>query len=440
MTDTSPEIEQDVPLESEIVQSVIAQANEIIKSIGESTATFYQARIRRLIQKVHDQIAIETQETEDPENSSVIPQEIVISPVTLIERLVEMKVEKDWKPSTWRITKSSLAFHFAQTITDKHEHDDAKKMQYVFALHQLQNYTEVGLRGYQKSINKQSRSDQPHITPSELDKIVIKLMSARKNSFWPEFTIYFMMAGLVSGLRPIEWETACWNDSTRTDLQVKTAKKKIDPERLQRALAAYRAKNGIGTAKVSSPVSLPMMGVSEDLFTFDSDLEIVNEDADHIYRLVPIDPIDRAWVDAHLANLGQYMDAGGKFSAYFDACRIRLHSAVRSLFKGERSISLYTMRHQFAANSRVLRGREETMKIMGNSARALQAYSGAKVAHQSVRDRASGIGAVLTAQDRAAQAFINRKKIVGQTSPLGQVLNEGAQGDGEGTNAASSGD
>ena len=154
-----------------------------------------------------------------------------------------------------------------------------------------------------------------------------------------ELTLW-LHAGLASGLRPVEWETAKWHDRTKGELLVKTAKRKAD------------------TYALPSLADLPPPEIVE--------------------RIVHIDADDCVWVDQHMAAVRRHLLMGEPFSAYYNNNRVYLWSVCRDLFgEGKPAFTLYMMRGQFAAN-RKRRGipREEVAADMGCAVKVTSTYYG----------------------------------------------------------------
>ncbi len=407
MTENDLSLEHLQQLPSHVIEGIMTQAEEVTNSVSEDTVHQYKTRIQSIARALG-------QDLEHPPYLSPIkhrdpsdPAPNHLSPIEFVNAMVQLNEDRDWAVGTWRLTRSALAYIFAYKIANG---SDDEKLAYVhgfFHLRNIQHQQENAPR----TRRKESRNVQQHITPTEIGLILDRLNDSRRNSFWPTNTALFMMAGLVTGLRPVEWETAVWNDESRTELQVKTAKSKLDKTRLQKALADYHQRRGTiqpTYTQENSPFPPQRSDEDPEKNPYENAYDIVFEDEENVYRLVPVEAEEARWVDAHLNSLQHYLDAGGKFKNYYDACRIRLWQACQELFGTKRKISLYTMRHQFAANSRVIRGHDETAKVMGNSRRSLQSYSGGRVAHVSVRRRIKG-EAVASPAEKAAEEFFRQR-------------------------------
>lgn len=189
--------------------------------------------------------------------------------------------------------------------------------------------------------------------------------------------MYWLHAGLASGLRPIEWETARWEDREAGVLRVVTAKRKLDN---------YALPNIAHLAPPPEPQ----------------------------VRQVPIDPSDRIWVDMHLASIREHLLTDKPFSRYYDNNRIFLYLVSREVFGTQaQPFTLYMMRGQFAAN-RKRRGvpQDEVSAIMGTSSENADAYYGkSRHAH-----RGKGVGPLPPAKPPRVIPVVAPKKLSSPTS------------------------
>ncbi|MDF8363263.1 hypothetical protein [Achromobacter anxifer] len=135
----------------------------------------------------------------------------------------------------------------------------------------------------------------------------------RRNGRRAAELMVWLQAGLASGLRPSEWESAKWMDQSRGLLLVRTAKRKTDVNALP------------------SLSGLPPPEQKE--------------------RVVEIDAEDRIWVDQHLNAVRRHLLTQQPFSSYYDNNRVYLWNICRDLFGDSRPpFTLYMMRGQYSAN------------------------------------------------------------------------------------------
>lgn len=159
--------------------------------------------------------------------------------------------------------------------------------------------------------------------------------------------LIWLQAGLATGLRPVEWATACWASDKREALFVQTAKTK----------RSY--------ALPSLSKAAPEMRT----------------------RVVEVAPDDRFFVDTQLALVQRHLRSGKSFSAYYNNNRVYLWSLCRSVFGGSRPpFTLYLMRGQYASNrKRAGLTSEEVGVEIGSSGNVASTYYGKKAhGHRSI--------------------------------------------------------
>lgn len=147
---------------------------------------------------------------------------------------------------------------------------------------------------------------------------------------------YWLLAGLATGLRPVEWSQAHWRNKEAGELNVITAKRKLDN------------------------YGLPHIAHLED------------EEYMPIRVVVIDDEDDIPWVDLHMKSVQAYLqaDEDNVFSRYYDNNRLYLRNVCRAIFPSGENVTLYMLRGQFAANRKISgQPREELAEEMGCSAR-----------------------------------------------------------------------
>lgn len=146
---------------------------------------------------------------------------------------------------------------------------------------------------------------------------------------------YWLLAGLATGLRPVEWSQAHWRNKEAGELNVITAKRKLDN------------------------YGLPHIAHLEDEEYMPVRVVVIDDEAD-----IP-------WVDLHMKSVQAYLqaDEDNVFSRYYDNNRLYLRNVCRSIFPSGENVTLYMLRGQFAANRKISgQPREELAGEMGCSA------------------------------------------------------------------------
>lgn len=194
------------------------------------------------------------------------------------------------------------------------------------------------------------RGKRRHI--HELDyKILIRHLETQ-NSVWAFRAIWWLQAGLATGLRPTEWFSARWFDEGLNQLRVINAKEKISKLKEQRG---------------------------------DSNLEFGLASV----RTIPVhDSLERAMVQNHMHALREYIHNSGleaeeAFNKYYHSVRQAVYRACNSIWKGEKLYSLYDMRGQFSANKRSAHGPVEAARLMGHCCHRTPSRASYGVAQQA---------------------------------------------------------
>lgn len=167
-------------------------------------------------------------------------------------------------------------------------------------------------------------------------------MGARANEL-----LLWVHAGLASGLRPIEWETAEWHNIEKGELFVQIAKTKWD------------------TPALPSLSGTPAPS--------------------HRTRIVTIDEADRLWVEQHLRSVKRHLSTGKPFKSFYDNNRVYLWLVCKDLFPNRPApFTLYTLRGQFAANRKKYKTLNEVAAEMGCAPEKAGTYYGKALhAHSS---------------------------------------------------------
>jgi len=157
-------------------------------------------------------------------------------------------------------------------------------------------------------------------------------------SDWQPRAFYWLVAGIASGLRPAEWESAdIIEQSEDRGLVIRLA----------------NAKNTNGRASGE-------------------------------FREIIVEP---GWMAEytlrHIAGVKEWLEEGRPFAAYYDESRVALYRSIRKLWPKDthRHYSLYSGRHQFCANvKRVGHNKKIVAKMMGHaSTRTAEAHYGRRI-------------------------------------------------------------
>lgn len=262
-------------------------------------------------------------------------------------------------------------------------------------------------RAFQPRLSR-SRSDIPDlvkrryrtrgraIPEADLGPLLNALLSAKASGTqWAAKTTTWLNAGIATGARPGEWETAYWLDFDRQILRLPNSKlKKQAPFNWSYVPARLLSRADIDLDRMaateeSNPVDVATRHidlVDRNLWFFDdaaSQVELSNEEArDTLRRLRAweLHNASLAWrdievssrwvgsVNAHLNHIREYLAGGGDqtFQRLFNGCRAALAAACKRAFPDGRIYSLYDMRSTAAANMQASMGADRAALVMGH--------------------------------------------------------------------------
>lgn len=278
--------------------------------ITEKTRKMYMKNIRSM---------------EDYSNSLVADNEYeraIISPVQMVE---DMASRQDISDGTKRTYRASMLWWFNKFKEHEPYQEGLAKLEQWYEDHK------AATRGQKKKSNKK-RS----VPEDDFNRLASSLGASR--SEWARKAQLWIDAGMITGLRPIEWFSAKWIDDEKTHLLVQNAKVKLD-------------RPGI------------LRDESRDHYDYEPILE----------RIVPVDEeSDRIIVEEHMLSLDTFcfqpgLDPEARYMRYNKEVRQAINRECKKIWKGKKSYTLYDMRRQFSANMKAEFGREVTAKLMGHS-------------------------------------------------------------------------
>lgn len=200
-----------------------------------------------------------------------------------------------WTKRTWRQYKASIAYFLGLEINKgdwiaQEAHEELMK---------------ISSEQCMKKSNKTSGPKQKKLSGNDLKKIRNALSNS--NSMWAGDIERWIEAGLLTGLRPVEWEHAqIIQENNLTKLIVGNAKATNG-----RAHGEYR--------------TLILNGLSSD--------EIKT-------------------IEKHIQRAEEWSRAG-QYAKFYLSCSTALNRIVKKIWpKNNKKISLYTLRHQFSANAK----------------------------------------------------------------------------------------
>jgi len=257
--------------------------------------------------------------------------------VTILQVIEDMLERKDLTQSTKNMARAALLWYIRSGQVEDKEGGSAG-----IAL----------LEKMQKPPGRKPLITRPKkITVEDLEILLAELARRSLKSVWAKRCAAWVSAGLVTGVRPIEWLYAEWSNEEHTCLRIKNAKIKLLP-----------------------PAFLRKHANEEETLELEK-IRALEIEEDEPSRLIPVDNAsDISIVEKHLHLLHEFVPGTmlekGKlteFQKYHDECAHVLRRTCRKLWGTKKAFTLYTMRKQFSANMKAAHGSDITAVLMGHS-------------------------------------------------------------------------
>lgn len=292
--------------------------------------------------------------------------ETEVVPVTLRDLVEDLLARKDLTPKTMKLYRAALLWH-ARTLATTSP-DPAVAREAAELVPRLEAVRQMAGRPREKDGQDAIPEEDYHKLLAELGERAIA------GSLWASRAHAWLMAGVLTGVRPGEWTTARWTEGGQI-LEVVTGKAKLcEPAFVRNQMDRERAERqrlGLDTAEAQ-------------------------------FRPIPIErSFDREAVDTHLQNLRSWLStwpdqqdsrprgrprkddlASAKvtplselteqqiedaYAAYYNGVRSTIRHACLRLWKTEKMYSLYSARGQFSANARAQHGPHKASTLMGHT-------------------------------------------------------------------------
>lgn len=236
-----------------------------------------------------------------------------VDPRTVVAYLVELMPMI--KARTFRLYRAALVHHFEEIATPESLSARDYLKEDVGGGSDFEN--EVGI---EVNESRTSSMKAKRLTNEDLEAIIQELK--RSKSKWAGATGVWLKAGLMTGLRPIEWIGAVVHDEVGVPF-----------------IRARNAKNTHGRSH----------GDTRDIF--------LNGISDRNLLLIK----------RHIEVIQLYQE-NGLYMQFYNSCQRVLHHAVRRIFPDRRKhVTLYTSRHQFAADAKSTYSKVEVAALMGHA-------------------------------------------------------------------------
>jgi integrase len=207
--------------------------------------------------------------------------------------------------NTFRIYKAATVFHFSLLAETEPAYEEAVEI--------LRYEPQTGCLRRGKGMKSSKKAK--NIPKPKFDRLVAALNG--KRSVWAKRAALIINAGVRTGLRPVEWESARFNGD-ETELAVRNAK----------------ATNGRANGD---------------------------------FRTLAINDQSRSIIKSHLNEIWGFLDEGGKFEDYLGYCSNAMRRTVIQLFGFGVHYTLYSTRHQYSANMKNVASRKEVARRMGHN-------------------------------------------------------------------------
>lgn len=307
-------------------------------ALSDDTITLYNKRVEMLTRAAQNDM---------PENHEPDTRD-------LVNHLI--KSRHNWRSQTFGAYRSALLYWVSQ-LKEQYPEDPRIKESFKILKDSMRTHDPEAVRSNYKPSEKK-------ISSRDLERLLAKLkgIPARSEKAWGEKSAAWLESGLATGLRPVEWASAQWADAEKTTLAVKTAKTK----KLEGAMYRIKKANDAGL-NVSSVHEIPS--------------DFPEEPMEQSIRIVPVPMDHRLVVQIHMDNIRTYLQENPDriFSGYHALAKKVIYETCLLIWGGEKSISLKTMRSQFAANAKKSKTLDEVQAIMGHSnPRTTQRWYGKK--------------------------------------------------------------
>ncbi len=209
-----------------------------------------------------------------------------------------IKKQHHLSKASWRQYKASVCYYFEELIHNSSTSTVSREL-LIDALNQLKQTLPTHCL---KKSQATSAKKQKHINKVDLEKLMVA--ATNKKSRYGEAAVLWLFCGQLTGLRPTEWQ--------HTEIE-------------GQSLIVTNAKSTNGRAH--------------------SDKRKIN-----LHLL-----LDTEWqaLQQHLNNIRHALQSAGGFQCYYQHCRSALYELTRGLWPHRKKyITLYSGRHQFAANAK----------------------------------------------------------------------------------------
>ncbi|WP_298705853.1 hypothetical protein [uncultured Variovorax sp.] len=261
-------------------------------------------------------------------------------------------------------------------------------------------------------VERNSRARGRSIPEADLGPLLNALLSAKSSKMnWARRTTAWLSAGIATGARPGEWETAYWLDRDNRILRVPNLKLKKHPPfswthiparlltRAETDLMEMLEADPDNAAAVLDAAQRQKAFIARNMSFFDqleTQTDVANLEAlDTLHRLRAweLHNQELAWrdievpyrwanaVDTQVSNVRDFLaeDVENTFERMFNGCRTALAAACKRAFPDGRLYSLYDTRSTASANMQATIGADVASMVLGHymqRRRSIKHYAG----------------------------------------------------------------
>lgn len=389
----------------------LAQASEPVTEVTASKyAQYYVMLIKRVARNLGTDPAFIT--------PAAVIDEIASDPTIAVGTKITYR-----SAVIWALERSGFEFD---------EVDRAKGLEAVRAFRPRNSRSRSDIPGL---VTRKFRSRGRAIPEEDLGPLLNALLSTKNSATqWAAKTTTWLNAGIATGARPGEWETAYWLDFDRRILRLPNSKlKKQAPFHWSYVPTRLLSRADTDLIRMASPEqSDPLDDAAMHNVLLERNLRFfdVAESRTDLRNDVALDTLRRlrawelhnaslAWrdievpmrwvgaVNAHLTHVQEYLAGGDDqtFERLFNGCRAALTAACKRAFPDGRLYSLYDTRSTASANMQASMGADQAALVMGHYKKRKRTikenYAGADRAFSRAGKFAPGLADTQNQRDQA---------------------------------------
>lgn len=390
-TSGNPDFKQDGPAVQASPSLLTDWYEAASRSVSEATATRYYRYYQMLVNR--------TARSNDMDPDFVTPADLVR----------EIDTDPTLKSGTKSTYRAAIVWALDQADMEFEPQVRADGIKAVQAFNPRLSRSHEQIPGL---IERNSRARGRSIPEADLGPLLNGLLSANLSRLnWAGVTTAWLSAGIATGARPGEWETAYWLDRDSRILRVPNLKLKKHPpyswthiparlltraeSDLMEMLAAdpANAKAVLDAAQRQKAFIARNMGFFDQVETQTDQANLEALDTLHRLRAWELHNQELAWrdievpyrwanvVDTQVTNVREYLAGGGDhtFERMFNGCRTALAAACKRAFPDGRLYSLYDTRSTASANMQATFGADVASMVLGHymkRRRSIKHYAG----------------------------------------------------------------